>query len=181
MIYFREINIPHYDSIVQKSLDFVKQNRTIFYREKSKANFYWLDFSKYRLAVPEIEVAFDEYNLKCTAAAAHVMYHPSHSGMHSDNIINRSRINLPLLNCKNTFTNFYSGCNVESWHNKDNGLIGYIVTNENEAILEDSIELKQATVFRVSEPHTIKFAETNPVPRISLTLSFDTNPVYLLD
>ena len=181
MLYFKEGDIPYYDIIIQKSLDFVKKNDAAYFRKILSVSFYILNLDDYISDVPEIRLAFAEYNMRCTAVGTYVMYSPAQTRIHADGILNFARINLPLLNCKNTFTHFYSGCHSVHTVDPDSGIIGRYVTNPKEAKLEASIEMKKATVVRISEPHIVELPLGNPIPRITLSLSFDKDPIFLLD
>ena len=48
-------------------------------------------------------------------------------------------------------------------------------------ILVDRVEITQATIIRTKVLHSVDLPIDNPVPRITLTLGFDKDPVFLLD
>jgi hypothetical protein len=181
MLYYKEIDIPHYDSIVQKSLEFIKSNEIVYFRKKSSASFYVLDVKSYLNAVPEVRLSFLKYNLICNFVAAYVMYNSMHTAIHTDEGTRKARINLPLLNCDNTFTNFYSGGELQEYINPDTGMISRQPLRINGVRLEATIEIKKATVVRISELHKVILPKKNPIPRITLSLGFDKDPVFLLD
>jgi hypothetical protein len=179
MIYYKEIDIIDYDTIVSKSLAFTKQNEKIFNRTLN-ASLYWFNFYEYSKAVPEVVESFGKLGLKCIDACVYVMYNPAHTSLHKDHTTRLARINLPLLNCENTYTNFYSNVIFEAWMNPDTRNISYPAVNT-DYVLETRVEMKKTTVVRISEAHKVDMPAGNPVPRITLSLQFDKDPVFLLD
>jgi hypothetical protein len=109
------------------------------------------------------------------------MYDPKHTRMHADGTTDIARINLPLLNCDNTFTHFYSGYELKKWTNPDTGIYSYSIINQDEVKLAATVEMKKATVVRIIEPHNVELPPNNPVPRITLSLRFDRDLGFLLD
>jgi hypothetical protein len=180
MIYYKEIDILYYDTIIQKSLDFVKNN-IAYHRPITETSFYYLNTENYLNSVPEINLAFSEYNLECRFASIYIMYNPTHTFVHVDRSPTKARINLPLLNCDNTFTHFYSGGELQDYINPGTGMISSIPKNDDDITLESSLEMKKTTVVRITELHKVELPSNNPVPRITLSLFFDKDPVFLLD
>jgi hypothetical protein len=179
VLYYKKINISHYDEIVNHSLNYVKQFPEIFYRQRPAASFYELNLTNFLKKVPEIEKSFKELGLTCIRAAVYVMYKAEHTVIHKDTLYPLARINIPLLNCNNTYTEFYKNAITTPWKNPDSGIISYPVSND-ACELADRVELTQATILRVSEAHTVHIDGT-VVPRIALTLGFYPNPVFLLN
>jgi hypothetical protein len=181
MVYYKLIDIEHYDSIIEKCSSYIKSIKLIYYRKLPKTTWYKLNLNGLKQACPELESAFLKYNLNIVMAAAYVMYQTDHSMIHADGWWATARINLPLFNCKNTYTNFYkSDKELIKWVSPT-GLAAYVPDRNSLTTLVDKVEMTQATVLRTKELHTIYIVEGNPVPRITLTLGFDKDPVYLLD
>jgi hypothetical protein len=181
MLYYKKIDILLYDEIVNRSLNYVKEIPEIFYRQRPAASFYELNLINFLKQVPEINTSFKELGLTCIRAAVHVMYKAEHTVIHKDTLYPLARINIPLLNCNNTYTEFYKNVITIAWKNPDSGIISYPVYNDNDVCeLADRVELTQATVLRVSEAHTVHIDGT-VVPRIALTLGFYPNPIFLLN
>jgi hypothetical protein len=177
MIYYKKIPLDYYDIIISKSLDYVEQHEEIYFRKKS-ATFYPLDTNEFLNHCPEINLAFAKYNLKCTMAACYVMYKNSDNYVHVDDWPHKARINLPLINCKETYTNFYNNVQIEKVLNPSTGLYNNRVINK-DYVLVDHVEIDAATVIMTSEAHKVVLTTTN-VPRITLTLGFDKDPVFLI-
>ena len=179
MLYYKKIDISYYDEIVNHSLNYVKNIPEIFYRQRPVASFYELKIDEFLNQVPKVKQSFNELGMTCIRAAVYVMYEKKHTSIHKDSEYPLARINIPLLNCNNTYTEFYKNVKTKIWKNPDSGIISHVVSNEDYK-LADRIELTQATVLRVSEAHKVHIEET-VVPRIALTLGFFPNPIYLLD
>ena len=179
MLYYKKINISYYDEIVNHSLHYVKQQTEIFNRERHLASFYEMRLDEFLTAVPEVELSFKDLGLTCIRAAVYVMYKSEHTSIHKDCPWPMARINLPLLNCENTYTRFYKNVITGVSKNPQSGIVSYPVIN-NDYELADKVELTQATILKVSEAHDVQLNDT-PVPRIALTLGFSPNPVFLLN
>jgi hypothetical protein len=152
----------------------------VYNRSLPKASWYNLNLASLIKECPEIILAFKKYDLKPIMAAAYIMYDPAHTSIHVDSWVFQARINLPLLNCKNTYTNFYeSKSELVKWINPDSGLVSYNI--QGDCTLVDRVEIEQATIIRTKVLHSVDLPIGNPVPRITLTLGFNKDPVFLLD
>lgn len=150
------------------------------YNRLLNASWYNLNLEILKEVCPEIKVAFNKYELTPTIAAVYIMYNTTHTSIHIDGFLPRARINLPLLNCKNTYTNFYKNkAGPIKWINPESGKVSYTAVSD--SILVDRVEIKQATIIRTNVFHSVDLPIDNPVPRITLTLGFDKDPVFLLD
>ena len=180
MIYYKPIELEYYPIIVHKCLTYIKTIDKIYNRLLPKASWYNLNLISLIKECPEIIVAFKKYELKPVMAAVYVMYDITHTSIHADDFPSQARINLPLLNCENTYTNFYESKDEPSkWVNPDSGVVSYTVVGD--YTLVDRVELKQATIIRTKVLHSVDLPLGNPVPRITLTLGFNKDPVFLLD
>lgn len=179
MKYYTEIDIDHFDVIVKKSLEFIK-NKSEIYERQSNASWYNINISELLEAVPEILSAFSKFNLTPVMVAAYVMYDNRHTAIHRDAYPSLARINIPLLNCSGTYTTFYKNDKIREFINPHTGVKSYRNVNA-DIELVDRIELKKATVLRTNEPHSVDLPITGAVPRITLTIGFDKDPVFLLE
>lgn len=178
MIYYKLLNIENIDVIIKKCLLHAKTIDSAYNRRLSS----WYNISTLALvnACPELAVGLQKYDLTVWTAALYVMYHPLHSSIHADRYDSQARINIPLLNCSNTYTNFYeSDHGMIKWANPKSGVISYNPIGE--CRLVDRVELKQATIIRTKVLHSVDLPKDNPVPRISLTLGLDKDPSYMLE
>ena len=179
MIYFKEIDIDNLETIQKKCLNYITTQETV-YKKLKPASWYVLNLEELTASCPELQESFSKINLDINYVAAIVMMNEKDIRVHTDNWYQEARINIPLLNCENTFTKFYSNIKTQELHNPSTGLISKTVVNLDEIVYEGGLELRKATVLRGNEGHHITVPSTNPVPRISLTIGFVQDPVYLL-
>jgi hypothetical protein len=178
MIYYKLLDIQNLDVIIEKCLLYAKTIDSAYNRRLSS----WYDINALELinACPELAVGLQKYDLTVRMAALYVMYHPSHTKIHIDKYPSQARINIPLLNCTNTYTNFYeSNDGMTPWTNPKSGITSYSPVGE--CKLVDRVELKQATIIRTKVFHAVNLPKDNPVPRITLTLGLDKDPVFMLE
>ena len=175
-VYYRKIKIDYLSEIITKCLSYVKTQEDIYF-QKTVGAYRNLNFDELIDCCPELLTAFDRYNIKCTYAATFVTYQNLGIFPHRDGGNDQARINIPLENCKNTFTEFYEGGQP---HVYVNPLTKIIATRIVDARLVDQVEIDQATVIRVKAPHSVKMDEDH-FPRVTITIGFDRDPVFLLD
>jgi hypothetical protein len=111
------------------------------------------------------------------------MHKTSDVKIHIDNYKYKNvnaRINIPILNTQNTFTRFYTGGIFASVTNPLTNITALRLTDFNGLKLVDKVEIDKPTVMRVNEPHDI-LKLNSEIPRITLTLGFDKDPVFLLE
>lgn len=180
MIYFKEIDIDNLDIIKTKCLGYIKTQETV-YKKLKPASWYVLNVEELTANCPELQQSFDKLGLTINYAAAIVMMAEKDIRVHTDNWHQEARINIPLLNCENTFTKFYSNIKTQELHNPSTGMVSKTVINLDEIVYECGLELRKATILRSNEGHHITLPSSNPVPRISLTIGFVQDPVYLLN
>ena len=174
--YYQKIEINYLDQIMTKCLAYVKTQEDIYF-QKPVGAYRTLNFNELIAACPELLTAFDQHNIKCTYAAAFVVYTSTGSFVHVDAGTDQARINIPLENCQNTFTEFYEGGKTLSYTNPATGTKATRIIG---AKLVDKVEIDQATVIRVKAAHSV-IMDKNYAPRVTLTLGFDRDPVFLLD
>jgi len=182
MIFYKKIDLDYFDEIVRDSLEFIKNDENIFYR-KTGYTYHVLDIEKFLNAVPKLNLAFAKFDLVCNFAVAFVMYKNSHSPIHIDKFIHNARINIPLLNCKNSVTKFFDKNVCKFFERPDNQRTGNVLIGSyyNEKIHKavDEVVIDKTTIILVNEPHTVIMDEFQS-PRITLTLGFNKDPVFLL-
>ncbi len=98
----------------------------------------------------------------------------------------QARLNMPLLNCKGSYTAFFemddetfSNHSVDFFGRNYGGLCWTPQVRESLKPTTE-VELIQPTILRTSAPHTV-FCRTCEFPRISLTISFQEDVVKYLD
>lgn len=176
MQYYKKIEIPNLQEIIAKCLAYVKTQKEIYY-QYPRGSFRHLNFKELVLHCPELMTAFSNYNIKPIHAVAIVIYRNTDMWVHIDSAPCLARINIPLQNCKNTYTEFYTGGEKEEYTNPFTGITASKIVK---AILVDRVEIDQATVIRVNEPHTVRLDERF-APRVTLSIAFDKDPIFILD
>jgi hypothetical protein len=196
MKYYREIQLDNFEIVKKKILYFFikhysKQLKKIHGFHFVK-NINWLCDM-----VPELKPAFAKYELEINYLAFYVanvytidyvpeneplkkLYHGAKNPIHVDHYHNQARINIPILNTAGTFTRFFTDCNIITYRNPFSTVPLYLVSNTDYKEV-DAVELLTTTVLRVNEPHLVHIPEGIKLPRITLTIGFDKDPVYLLE
>lgn len=178
MLYYKKIDIDNYDNIVIECLSYIKSKDFIFKR-LYPATYYPLDFREFANCCPLVIKSFDKFGLTCNFGAAYVSYSNLHNIIHKDNFVHDARINLPLLNCENTKTNFYAGGVFTQRKNLSTNTGPSIISSKSDLVLVDSVVIDKTTIIRVNEPHEV-IMNTVAAPRITLTLGFTVDPIFLL-
>jgi len=177
--YYKKIEIDHLDTIKIKCLEYIKNQKEI-YLQKPVGSFRFLNFQELTSFCPELLTAFNRYRLTCTYAIAFIMYSNSDIVPHiDDKDIIQARINIPLENCKNTFTIFFEGGTPTLYVNHNTGVSTTLYKGP-ELRVVDKVEIDQPTVIRIKAPHSVQMDDAH-APRVTLTLGFDRDPVFLLD
>jgi hypothetical protein len=154
MIYFKEIELDNLEIIQEKCLEYIK-TQEIVYKKLKPASWYILKVDELMTSCPELQLSFSKFNLTVNYAAAIVMMEEKDIRVHTDNWHQEARINIPLLNCANTFTKFYSNIKTQELHNPSTGMVSKTVINLDEIVYECGLELRKATILRSNEGHHI--------------------------
>ncbi len=178
MKYWKHIDIDYYDTIVEKTLDFIKTKTVHMDKSKYKGPFINLPHYQFIKHVPEVNLAFRKYGLFFEDANIFLMWDNKDCVPHKDYTDSIARVNLPILNCQGTKTVFYDNL-------KSKRLIlptgaPFYMTMNKDYVKVDEVEMTQATIVRISEGHSVIMNESN-FPRITLTLSFTPDAGFLLD
>jgi hypothetical protein len=178
MQYYKELDIDDFDAITNKTLTFVREQTTLLHKPISY-NWYYAPFNKLVEHVPELKTAFIKYKgLTPIYVAFYVAW--KITAIHRDAGSLSARINFPILNCKNTITNFYKNAVFKEYINLGTAVPSYSVSNTDYELV-DSIEIKKATLLRVHEAHNVIVPKNFPVPRITMSVGFNKDPIFLFD
>ena len=177
MKYWARIEADNVEVIQAKTLQFLIDNR-----DKLKSTFCPLLFQDYIRAVPEILTAFSKNNIKPIAAAVYVMHKNTDVSPHKDVTRAIGRINIPIVNCDNTWTLFYKlkeGAEGEKVTLLPSGVPyrSFDITDVEEV---DRVSITEPTIIRPQEIHSVIMNE-EATPRITLTLTCSPDPGYLLE
>jgi hypothetical protein len=174
---FKELDIDNWQELTSIILSYVLTNKNLYNRED---NLSLVPIPNYFFSIikPIIDRLTFQYNITCINAYLYIMKNSNDGSLHSDNSKISARINLPILNCENTFTEFY---NVDKWKYFKNTKYTIKLPDENATLeLLGKLELKQPTVISVNTFHRI-IMDDNKSPRISLSLLFDKDVNFLLE
>lgn len=181
MKYYKKIDIDFYDDIVSDTLSYLKEQKPEIYNREINATYYVLDLVDFKKYCPKLDAGFARYGLVCNFAVAYVMYKNSDTSIHVDGYpYGNARINLPILNVNGTFTRFYSGGEFIRVVNPITKVGAFKLTGIKDLRFLDKVEIDKPTVLLVNEPHDVIMDIRNP-PRITLSLGFDKDPIFLLD
>jgi hypothetical protein len=170
-IYYKKIDLPNYQEIRNKSLEFVKNDETIFQRKVSTYNI--VDLKKFISYCPLLIPSLVQLRLEPVRLSFIVVYEDHHAPIHIDAFPPYAKLLIPILNTEGSKTNFYGNCRVVFRTDFKSGVRIYQPIESDEIQLKDSFELNEPTILRTSRPHDVRLNKTN-VPRISLQI--ETNP-----
>jgi hypothetical protein len=178
MNYWKKLKIKDLEIIQNKTLEYMKSNRSKF---APNTPFQPIDFKEYVEAVPEFLTAFSDYGLTPRSVAVYIMFSNPDGAAHRDYLTDRARINLPIINCENSWTNFYTLKNPDSKPKISINAKGqpYQSYAPDDIVLVDRVQITEPTIIRPLEIHSIEMDETK-VPRITLTICTDPMPEFLL-
>lgn len=164
-------HFPLHDEIANKTLDFIKQYSFLYNR--SIATLVPLAQLGLYEAVPEIRLACAEINLIPNFVAVHALHRQSESSPHYDSVTPQTRINIPLLNCVGSKTEFYEDPKSKIFLNPHNPSVAYTAESADQLTKIDEVEVDYATILRVSALHSVVLGPN--VPRFTLTIGFEDN------
>ena len=129
--------------------------------------------------VPELSRMFSFLSINIKYLAFSVTSVPV-STIHIDNDkFSKCRINIPLLNCDNSETRFFTVDEPPTLVVQPNG-ITFLKVNPARCVHVDQYYLTQPVVFRNNEPHQVVSYNENQ-PRIICTIGFHEDIEYLLE
>jgi hypothetical protein len=170
-IYYKKIDLPNYQEIRNRSLEFVKNDEIIF--QKKLGAYNGVDLKKFISYCPLLVPSLAELGFEPVQISFIVVYEDHHMPMHIDSFPPYAKLLIPILNTEGSKTNFYGNCRVIKTINPRSGTRSYRPLESDEIQLKDSFELNEPTILRTSNPHAIKVNKSN-LPRISLQI--ETNP-----
>jgi hypothetical protein len=181
MKYYKKIEIDYYDEIVSDTLNYLRNQKPNIYNRTIDATYYVLDLDEFKKFCPKIDLGFERYGIVCNFAVAFVMKTSQDTPIHVDDYPRGdTRINIPILNTKGTITKFYTGGKFKEIINPITKIRFLANTNKSTIKVADMVQINQPTIIRVNEPHSVSMY-LNESPRITLSLGFDKDPVFLLE
>ena len=180
MKYYKKIEIDYYDDVIADTLIYLKNHKPDIYNRTINATYYPLDINEFKQFCPKLDLAFARYDIVCDFVVAFVMKTNRDAPLHVDNYSRGdARINLPILNTKGSKTIFYTGGIFKEYINPITKVPSKMLISGEGLKKVGEVEIDQSTVIRVNEPHMITMNANNS-PRITLTLGFNKDPVFLL-
>jgi hypothetical protein len=174
MKYYRYLDLDH-KVACEKLKNYAMENA-------SKIKNFWtfLNTPKLLKLFPEVQSMFDPLNITIKQISLITSNNTSiRDGIHRDHTNCNVRINIPIMNCEGSVTNFYSS-NAEPQKLLLSNGIPYYQIDYNKCVLVDSFCLEKPAALRIREPHQV-IASSQQSPRVSCTIEFVENIDYLLD
>lgn len=149
-----------------------------------KGTFRFINWAEYILYCPQILTAFSMYNLTPVQGIFIIICEQDDADLHIDylsKIMPICRINVPVLNCEGSVTEFYTCGKHSPITKKNTEKFSYLkIEDFSSAIKVAEVEILKPTVLRIQEPHRV-VPNLNTLPRITLSLVMNKDPVFLLD
>lgn len=131
-------------------------------------------------AFPEIQKMFDPLKINVrTVSLVSVTTFSNTSGIHRDYSDRDVRINIPIINCEGSKTNFYKSEYAPTKLFLPNN-VPYYQIDYDKCTIVDSFCLNKPAAIRVTELHQV-VANPFHLPRISCTVDFKENIDYIIN
>ena len=182
MKYFKHIDLEGWKSATVKVHKFVRDETTIL---QGRAFWNILTREKHDYCYQQLSPVFERAGFNLLRISFLVL-HGEESDIHQDKDFipgfpdRMARINLPVLNCEDTETHFYSSINWDPIVKTLPNGIKYSFHSPENCKLEGTVTINRPTIIRVRELHSVA-NHTKIYPRITLTCAVDPDPVYLLE
>jgi len=168
MKYYSPINLDNLNIIQEKVLEVFPKSEL-----SSKQNLFYLPDNLYIfLNIPELRNELDKLNWTqyVHSFGFYIISQTYGTPLHTDSGICQYSFNIPILNCENTFVNFYETNKepTKTSYMAFGKLIDYYKYNPSDCILKDKLELTIPHVINVKEVHNI--TNVNSLSRITLLI-----------
>ena len=174
MKYYKYLDIE-YKEFSKKLGLYVREN-------KNKFNSFWTHLNTPLILeqIPETQKMFDPLHITVRHISIIITYNTNViEGIHKDYTDVDLRINVPIINCQGSTTNFYQTNTEPEVRMLDNG-IPYYIYDYKDCKLVDSFCLDRPAILRVRELHQV-IANKNKLPRISCTIEFKEDISHLME
>jgi len=182
--YWRTLDLPDFHSIQKKLQYFVIRSTTVLKRSQYDGSNYKGEYSQEIMNdIPELIDNFKlAWGLNIDACALFVAWAHSKTEIpHTDHMVlgNKARINLPIFNCANTYTAFYTNVHTNRRYQTNGEEFNAVINSD--YIETTRVEILQPTLLRVSEPHAVLVDQARNYPRVTLTVKCDPDAVTLFN
>lgn len=176
---FKHIELPGWEQVAESVLEWTIKN-TDFCTNKKYRGWTLIHTQKLLGEVPEINELFEAAGFKITNISFFLrnncLTSPPHSHVNDD----LARINIPILNCKGTFTKFYESSEDQKIvYNGQGAPLSQLSSLENVKEIA-SCEISVPTVLSVNTLHSVIVPPGSVLPRIMISVKVSPDPVYLL-
>jgi len=178
-MYFKYLDFPEYTQDVQDRFVAYLKTAPDIYHRRLGVSLMLLGKERIEERFPEIRDLFKPYNLVPEKYMVFVVWKPTDCGIHADDWPQVARINLPVLNCQGTRTLFY-GDHEMITVDRPGGSKVHLAKRQNLAPVE-AANSNRPLLLKVQTLHKVDLPQHNPVPRITLSISFEVDPAYLFD
>jgi hypothetical protein len=175
--YWKRFALTHLEAIQAKALKFALALPNI----ASGRVWIGLDMKAFRRAVPELTIALAKHQVSAPYAAIIAVTNPDGMTKHVDAVGPgvMARLNIPLLNCEGSITEFYTYPHEPILVHTIGGVPYMELEYPDQCVKVDEVELNQPTLLRVSEPHRVVNV-SNKLPRLALSIQLSPDPVRWL-
>lgn len=170
MQYYKYLNLDC-STVIKKLQEFVNTQPII-----TKIPWYTANLKVINFKIPELQELFNP--LTITIKSVSFLTITGKGSIHIDDTTSQLRINIPVFNCDNTITRFFTTTTEPKKYANKNGVY-YYAFNPDDCTLVDSYVLHTAVLLKVLEPHQIENFNENS-PRVSCTVEFEEDLNHLL-
>lgn len=168
MKYYSHIHLENLETIQQKVFDIFPKSEL-----SSKENLFYIPNNlKVFFDIPELKSALDNMNWSSYVHSFgfYVINKTLGTPIHIDTGNSVYSFNIPILNCVNTFVNFYKTDKepIKKSYVAYNKIIDYYSFNSTDCVLQDKLEMTTPHVIKVKEVHNV--TNLNPLPRVTLLI-----------
>lgn len=182
MIYHKTIELAGWKPAAFEVYKYVKEHTPYLQRGA-----FWNALSKdtHKPCYDALAPVFASAGFNLLKVAVLILNKPS-ADIHTDNDFvdgfsdRLARVNLPVLNCGDSETQFFSPIKWEPIIKTLGNGIKYTYHSPENCKFESSTSIIEPTILRVRELHNV-VVHKESYPRIALTCAIDPDPVYLLE
>jgi hypothetical protein len=176
---FKHIELLGWEQVAESVLEWTIKNTDFCTNKKYRG---WTEIHTQKLIreVPNINKLFKSAGFNIVNISYFLRndytFSPPHTHVNDD----LARINIPILNCKGTFTKFYESSQDQKILYNEQGLpLSQLSSLKNVKEIA-SCEISGPTVLSVETLHTVVIPPESALPRIMISVKVDPDPVYLL-
>lgn len=176
-MFFKELTeIKNWSVVAEIVADKLKNNYPEIFQRKTNHSLIYLPIDILDLIRPRLVEMFLPLNINFKSAAVFVMYNNKDAELHADNFAENYRINIPIINCEGSKTQYFEVS--ESIYYQNSFYRIKLPSSTSQIKFLNEFELQCPTIISVNDFHKVLLGKN--VPRISLTLSFYEDISFLL-